>query len=264
MQNQSSAIVLKTENLSIGYLKKKIATSIASNINIELNKGELVALVGANGVGKSTFLKTLTKLQKPLSGSVFISAKNTKLILPSEFAKKVSLVLTEPMANKHLTVYELIALGRQPYLNWIGKLTKIDINAIEQAIEQTNISHIKHKFCYELSDGQLQIVMIARAIAQQTPIIILDEPTVHLDLNHKANILNVLKQLVKTGGKTILFSSHEIDLVTQLCDKLMVMTTNKIDLDTPKNHIKKGSFNTLFSSDLIHFDHATGSFKIIN
>jgi len=262
MENNNQHIVLKTQGLSIGYKSKKRDTIVASNINIELNKGELIGLIGANGIGKSTLLRTLTKVQSSLGGDIFINSKSLSQCNNIELAKALSLVLTEQIVSKNLSVFELVALGRQPYTNWVGNLSESDIKIINHSMHQTNIKDLKHKKCFELSDGQLQKVMIARALAQDTDLIILDEPTTHLDLYHKAYILKLLQKMTKDIKKTIMFSSHEIDLTIQLCDKLIIMTKDKVIIDTPKNHIEQGNFNSLFPKDLIIFDEATNTFKI--
>ncbi len=262
MKTENKHIILRTKDLSIGYTSKKEHIVVASNINIELHKGELVGLVGGNGIGKSTLLRTITNVQNELKGDVFINEKNIKQYPALELAKVMSLVLTEQMAPKNLSVFELVALGRQPYTNWVGNLAENDIPIINKALNQTNISDLKHKKCFELSDGQLQKVMISRALAQDTALIILDEPTTHLDMYHKAYILKLLQKLAKATNKTILFSSHEIDLSIQLCDKLIVMTKEDVVSDTPCNLISKGTFKSLFPKDLISFDEKTGSFRV--
>ncbi|WP_418602973.1 ABC transporter ATP-binding protein [Hwangdonia sp.] len=262
MSVNESHIILKTEDLSIGYASKKEKTIVSSNINIELNKGELVGLIGANGIGKSTLIRTITNVQKHLKGDILINEKHISAYQAVDLAKVMSLVLTEQIASKNLTVFEVIALGRQPYTSWIGNLSENDTIIINKAITQTNIENLKHKKCFELSDGQLQKVMIARALAQDTDLIILDEPTTHLDMYHKAYILKLLQKLAKETGKTILFSSHEIDLAIQLCDKLIVMTKGEVVSDKPCNLILKGTFDTLFPKDLINFDANTGSFRV--
>ncbi|WP_432277876.1 ABC transporter ATP-binding protein [Microcosmobacter mediterraneus] len=254
--------MLKTEHLSIGYYSKKQSSVIASNINIELQKGTLVGLVGANGIGKSTLLRTLTKVQPPLDGDIFINSKSIKNFTNIELAKSLSLVLTESVASKNLSVFELVALGRQPYTNWVGQLTEDDIYSITEALIKTNTEELKDKKCYELSDGQLQKVMIARALAQNTDLIILDEPTTHLDMYHKAYILKLLQKLVKETNKTILFSSHEIDLAIQLCDSMIVMREKDVVSQSPGKLIEQGVFETLFPKDLIGFDNSTGSFRV--
>jgi iron complex transport system ATP-binding protein len=262
MNGKNQHSILKTESLTIGYSSKKTQTVVASNINIELRKGELIGLIGANGIGKSTLLRTLTNVQDALSGNVFIQNKSLTDYKNEDLAKVMSLVLTEQITSKNLSVFELVALGRQPYTNWVGNLSEQDITIINNAIQQTNIEDLQHKKCFELSDGQLQKVMIARALSQDTDIIILDEPTTHLDMYHKAYILKLLQKLAKDTQKTILFSSHEIDLAIQLCNTLIVMTKNEVTSDSPENHIKQGTFNALFPKDLIFFDENSKSFKI--
>lgn len=262
MAIKNQHIVLKTKNLSIGYTSKKEVNQVAGPINIVLQKGQLVGLVGANGIGKSTLLRTLTNVQKPLEGDIYINSKSLFEYESLELAKQLSLVLTEQIASKNLSVFELVALGRQPYTNWVGNLSQIDIDITNRALHQTNIEALKTKKCYELSDGQLQKVMIARALAQDTDLIILDEPTTHLDMYHKAYILKLLQKLTKDTGKTILFSSHEIDLAIQLCDTMIVMTKDNVVSGQPCHLIEIGTFNTLFPEDLIAFDEKSGSFRV--
>ncbi len=262
MNNNKQHSVLKAEHLSIGYQSKKEETVIASNINFELFPGELVGLVGANGIGKSTLLRTLTQLQHPLEGSVFIDESPLKSYSNQLLATKLSLVLTDKSLSKNLTVFELVSLGRQPYTNWIGKLTEKDISIVNKALEQTQALSLVQKKCFELSDGQLQKVLIARALAQDTPLIILDEPTTHLDMYHKAYILKLLQRIAKTANKTILFSSHEINLAIQLCDKMLVMTTENTFYNKPCELIEQGVFQTLFPKDIVEFDTVSGSFVV--
>ncbi|ARV08867.1 ABC transporter ATP-binding protein [Winogradskyella sp. PC-19] len=262
MKENKSNIILKTQNLSIGYKTKKNEIIVASNINFELHKGQLIGLVGANGIGKSTLLRTLIKVQQSLSGTIFLNGKDLKQSTNTELAKQLSIVLTEQLTSKNLSVYELVALGRHPYTNWIGNLSDEDTIKINDAIDLVNISELKDKKCFELSDGQLQKAMITRALAQDTDIIVLDEPTTHLDMYHKAYILKLLQRLAKETGKTILFSSHEIDLAIQLCDTMIVMTDKDIICNQPSSLIENGVFNSLFPKDMIAFDTKTGSFKI--
>jgi iron complex transport system ATP-binding protein len=262
MKKETSHITLKAEQLSIGYKTKKAETIIASNINFELQKGQLIGLVGANGIGKSTLLRTLIKVQPSLSGHISLNDKDLTSTSNLELAKELSIVLTEPLTSKNLSVYELVALGRHPYTNWIGNLSSKDIATINKSLTLVNVLELKDKKCYELSDGQLQKVMIARALAQDTNVIVLDEPTTHLDMYHKAYILKLLQKLTKETGKTILFSSHEIDLGIQLCDSMIVMKDNEVICDQPCNLISAGIFDSLFPEDLIAFDKSTGSFRI--
>ncbi|SDH27212.1 ABC transporter ATP-binding protein [Winogradskyella thalassocola] len=262
MKENKQHTILKAHQLSIGYKTKKAETVIASNINFELQKGQLIGLVGANGIGKSTLLRTLIKVQPELSGSIRLNNKDLKTTTTLELAKQLSIVLTEPLSSKNLSVIELVALGRHPYTNWIGNLTENDTTIIKKALTLVNILELKDKKCYELSDGQLQKVMIARALAQDTDVIVLDEPTSHLDMYHKAYILKLLQKLTKETGKTILFSSHEIDLAIQLCDTMIVMQKDNVVCNQPCHLITEGVFESLFPKDLIVFDDKTGSFRV--
>lgn len=254
--------ILSTSNLSIGYTTKKETIVIAENLNLNLQEGKLIALIGANGIGKSTLLRTLTGIQKPISGSVILNTKNLNDLDSWTIAQQLSVVLTEKLPPSNLTVFELIALGRQPYTNWIGKLTEIDILKINEAIELTQIAHLSDKKHYEISDGQLQNVLVARALAQDTALIILDEPTTHLDLVHKVSLFKLLKKLTKETNKCILFSTHDIDLAIQLSDEMIIMTPENVVQDEPCNLISKGIFDTLFVDENIKFDSEKGRFLI--
>jgi len=258
----SNKNILSTSNLSIGYKTKRATTTIAENLDLNLQEGKLIALIGANGIGKSTLLRTITGIQKPLSGTVLLNEKNIHELDALTLAQNLSVVLTEKLPPSNLTVWELIALGRQPYTNWIGTLTDNDIAKINEAIELTQIGHLITKRHYEISDGQLQIVLIARALAQDTPLIILDEPTTHLDLLHKVVLFKLLKKLTKETEKCILFSTHDIDMAIQLSDEMIIMTPESVIQDQPCNLIMKGSFNTLFEDENIVFDSEKGKFVI--
>ena len=257
-----SNTILSTTNLSIGYTTKADTNTIASNLNLNLQSGKLIALIGANGIGKSTLLRTLTGIQKPLSGTIHLNNKNIDDYASLELAQNLSVVLTEKLPPSNLTVFELIALGRQPYTNWIGKLTDTDIEQVNQAMELTQISHLATKKHFEISDGQLQKVLVARALAQDTPFIILDEPTTHLDLLHKVALFKLLKKLSQETQKCILFSTHDIDMAIQLSDEMIIMTPEKVVQDSPCNFIYKGSFDTIFKDDHIRFDSEKGKFII--
>jgi iron complex transport system ATP-binding protein len=258
----SENIVLKTENLTIGYQSKKAQTIVASNIDIAIEKGKLVTILGKNGIGKSTLLRTISKVQEPLNGSVFINKKNIKNYTNKELSSALSLVLTERLPESQITVFELVALGRQPYTNWIDTLSDLDLEKIHWAIEQTEIQHLKEKFFYELSDGQLQRVLIARALAQDTDIIILDEPTAHLDLHHTIKIFSLLKKLVDETSKTILMSSHEVNLCIQFANEIILFTDDKVHTGTPDQLIKQDAFDDLFPKDIVKFNRKLQQFII--
>ena len=250
---QNCDVLLKTENLTIGYSHKKLAT-ITGGININLKKGQLIALIGENGIGKSTLLRTISGLQKPISGDISIDGKALSEYKSVDLAKKLSLVLTEKLPPGNLTVFELIATGRQPYTNWIGKLSSVDRNKISDAMEMTQTTSFAQKRHYEISDGQMQKVMIARALAQDTPLIILDEPTTHLDIVHKISLLHLLKQLAHEAGKCILYSTHDIELALEVSDKMILMSENSIVQKTPAAIIAEKLLDKLFKSDQISFD----------
>lgn len=249
--------------MSIGYRKKQQKHIIASEINIEVKEGDLVALIGMNGVGKSTLLRTLTGLQSALSGRVFFGGANREEIPPQQLATLISLVLTEQPISRNLQVGELIALGRQPYTNWIGRLTEEDKHQVRTAMKLVEIENLESKKCFELSDGQLQKALIARALAQNTPLLILDEPTSHLDIYHQAQVLQLLRKLSSQTKKGILFASHQINLALQLCDQIILMKPDGIQQGTPEDLIASKAFETMFPSDLIIFDNSTQSFKVI-
>lgn len=258
----SNKTILSTSNLSIGYQSKKDKKTIAENLYLNLKEGQMIALVGGNGIGKSTLLRSITGIQKPLKGIVMLNEKDMQQYDALDLAQNLSLVLTEKLPPSNLTVFELIALGRQPYTNWLGKLSAEDLEKINQAIALTHIEHLLEKKHHEISDGQLQIVLIARALAQDTPLIILDEPTTHLDLFHKVSVFKLLKKLSQETNKCILFSTHDIDLAIQLSDEMIVMTEDSVFQDQPCNLISKGIFNTLFNDSSITFDGEKGKFVI--
>lgn len=252
--------ILIAQNLSIGYTSKKETVTISENLDLNFQSGKLIALIGANGIGKSTLLRTLTGIQKPLKGTVLLNDKKISSYEPLELAQNLSMVLTEKLPPSNLTVFELVALGRQPYTNWLGTLTSEDIDKVNEAIRLTQIEHLIHKKHFEISDGQLQKVLIARALAQDTPLIILDEPTTHLDLLHKFTLLQLLLKLAKETQKCILFSTHDIDLAIQLCDEMIIMTPEKTVQSSPCELIESSIFNQLFDDKSIGFDKEKGKF----
>lgn len=254
--------ILTAEGISIGYPLKRDTNTIADNITITLKEGQLTALVGANGIGKSTLLRTLTGLQKPLTGDVLLYNKNIAAYTAKELAQKLSIVLTEALPPSNLSVYELIALGRQPYTNWLGKLSANDLEKVDEAMKLTQLAHLADKKHYEISDGQLQKVLIARALAQDTPLIVLDEPTTHLDLLHKAALLKLLKKLTAETGKSILYSTHDIDLALQISDEVIVMAKESVIQDSPEKLLSTTIFDTLFNDSDVVFDAAKKGFIV--
>ncbi|MBO0329547.1 ABC transporter ATP-binding protein [[Muricauda] lutisoli] len=250
--------ILSIDRLSIGYGSK----TVANNINFDLEAGMLCGVVGVNGIGKSTLLRTLGGFQPKLSGNILLNEKPLEKYTSSALSKELSVVLTEQPASKNLTVQELIALGRQPYTNWLGTLTKKDKQQIEASLDAFLLDELRHSKCHELSDGQLQRVLVARAMAQDTSLILLDEPTTHLDLYHKVQIFKMLQELAHSKQKTILFTTHEIELAIQLCDRILILDGKDHPFGDPCQLIEQKHFDQLFPSEMVQFDGKTGSFKV--
>jgi len=258
LNTKNPHITITAKGLSIGYAD----LVVASEINFNGLSGELIGIIGVNGIGKSTLLRTLGKMQPALAGSILISGKSLDTLDTRFLASEISIVLTEPIASKNLTVQELIALGRQPYTNWLGTLSRNDKSKIKEAIQMLQLEELRYKKCFQLSDGQLQRVLIARALAQDTSIILLDEPTSHLDLYHKVKILKLLKSITVETNKTVLFTSHEIEMAIQLSNKLLVINETESSFGKPNELIVKGVFDALFPSDTVSFDANTGTFRV--
>ncbi len=246
---------ISTNQLLVGYETNHIEHALFQNLNLSLQTGKLTCFMGPNGIGKSTLIRTLAGLQKPLAGEIqYLPNEENK---ESSLSKQIALVLTDRINMPNLTVYELISFGRYPYLNWSIKLSKEDISIIQKSIEQVHLSHLVNKRLFELSDGQLQLVMIARALAQETPIILLDEPTAHLDLNNRVEIMNLLRQLSRMLNKAILVATHELDLALQTADEIWLAGRDKnIITGLPEDLVLNGVFDEIFKFK--GFDLKTG------
>ena len=256
--------MLQTRDLEIGYLHGKERYTVCRNIEFNISPGQITAIVGVNGIGKSTLLRTLGAVQPKLSGDILVNGQELESYKSRDWAMEVSVVLTEAPASKNLTVQQLISLGRHPYTNWIGTLSRYDIERIREAVSVVGLDDLKNKKCHELSDGQLQKVMIARALAQDTRIILLDEPTTHLDLYHKVQILKLLQHIAHRTKKIVLYTTHEIDLAIQLCDSILILQPKKSAFGSPQELIEAEHFYDLFPEDTIRFDPHSASFKVNN
>ena len=254
--------VLQTKDCCIGYPGKKDII-VAGPLNLQLYIGKLVCLLGPNGSGKSTLLRSIAGLQPILSGNIYINQQNISSLKPATIALDISLVLTDSVRSSNLDAYSLIALGRYPYSGWLRILSDEDKEMVDRAISSTAIESIVHRKIETLSDGELQKVMLARALAQDTPIIILDEPTAHLDLPSKTHLMKLLHSLAKENQKAILVSTHDLDLALQVADEVWLMSPGgNMQTGAPEDLVLNGSFDAVFDQTGEIFDKTTGAFKI--
>ncbi len=237
---------VEINQLAIGYSDSNKDIIVAESINLNLENGELVCLMGPNGIGKSTLLRTLTGLQQQLSGEVYINGIDIQKSQASDRARQVSVVLTERPTAGFMTVKELVALGRYPYTNWQSYHSPEDEHAISQALEQVGLTARQDQPIAELSDGYIQKALIARALTQDTALIVLDEPTVHLDIKNKTEVIQLLRTLSTTAGKTILLSTHDLDLALRYADKLWLFNEKEIITGLPEDLVINGDIVKTF------------------
>ncbi|PKK37172.1 ATP-binding protein [Siphonobacter sp. SORGH_AS_0500] len=255
----SANLLLHTRHLSIGYGNHRVA----GPLSVQLKAGQLVCLLGPNGAGKSTLMRTLSGLQNALEGDVYLGDKRLPHIPPTELAKKLSLVLTERVEAGHLTVGELVALGRTPYTNWLGSLTSADQERVQWALALTGTQSFINRRLPQLSDGERQKVMLARALAQDTDLILLDEPTAHLDLPSRVELMRLLHELARQTRKAILLSTHELDLALQAADELWLLgAKGEFEHGVPEDLVLNGSFERTFAASGFAFDRTTGTFQM--
>ncbi|MDR0547405.1 MAG: ABC transporter ATP-binding protein [Dysgonamonadaceae bacterium] len=250
-------------DLSIGYSTKKNEKIVAKKLTSELFCGELTCLLGSNGVGKSTLLRTLAGFQKPLSGEILLNNQNLSTYTELERAQRISVVLTEKILTPDLSVRELAGRGRLPYTGFWGRLSGEDNRIIDEALQQVGIQNMSERQILELSDGERQKVMIAKALAQQTPVILLDEPTAFLDFPSKVEIMQLLRRLSREMQKIIFLSTHDVDLAIQLAGTLWLMDTNgRIIAGKPQILAQNGYLENFFQSPDVYFNRESNRFKI--
>lgn len=225
--------VLKTKDLLIGYKEK----AILPPINITLDESSLIALIGPNGAGKSTLFKTLTAHIKPLGGSIELFGKDLSSYSPKQKASLIGLVLTERPDDMFLKVYDVVASGRCPYTNFFGKLEKKDKDIIHESLEIVGITNLIDRYFDTLSDGEKQKVMIAKTIAQNTPVIFMDEPTAFIDYPSKIELFSLMRMLAKERNKTIIFSSHDLELLLRYTDDIWIISKGKKLISGKKNEL---------------------------
>lgn len=225
---KTSCIVLK--NATLGYKKSNADIPVLKNIDLNFYAGDFIGIVGLNGVGKSTLLKSLCGLLPVLGGELLIDERKIGDLLLKDLAKKIAIVLTEKIGGFNLTAYDAVAAGQMPYTNSFNRLAKEHLEIIDAAIKTCGISAHQHKLLNELSDGLFQKTIIAKALAQQTPIMLLDEPSAFLDYASKHDLFLLLKKLSTEENKCILVSSHDLDILLKYCSKLLIFSNNSIEL----------------------------------
>lgn len=258
---------IEIRNLSIGYnAQSKKAKIVASRLNGLLNEGNLTCLLGANGVGKSTLLKTLSGFLPKLEGNIFIDNKDISEYGDKELARLIGVVLTAKPEIQNMTAREMVALGRSPYTGFWGTLGTEDNRIVDEALEMVGITALAHRMIDTLSDGERQKVMIAKALAQQTPVIYLDEPTAFLDFPSKVEMMRLLKSLARATGKIIFLSTHDVSMALQLADDVWLMERNKdertLTIGTPHSLADEGILQRFIEGDGIHFDSTTLTINI--
>ena len=255
----------KLQGLTTGYHTRKGDRVVTRQITASLQAGEFTCLLGPNGAGKSTLLRTLAAFQPPLYGDIILNGQPLHLYTPKELAKHIGVVLTERPNIKGMRVREMIALGRSPYTDFWGRLEPEDEAAINEAILQVGIQDLQQRMVHTLSDGERQKVMIAKALAQQTPIIFLDEPTAFLDFPSKAETMLLLRRLAHEMQKTIFLSTHDVELALQTADRLWLMQREgdeQLVIGTPQALAEAGALQHFFSGPGITFNAAELRFHI--
>jgi iron complex transport system ATP-binding protein len=244
-----------TNNLHVGYENAKKQTQfVLENVNVALQPNKLTVLLGLNGVGKSTLLRVLSGLQTHYQGEVMLNNVNLRQYSLLEKARQISVVLTEKLQNNQLTVAEIVSLGRTPYTNWAGALTTKDKEIINQCLQITHTDNLANRYLHTLSDGQLQKALIARALAQESNLLLLDEPTAHLDLCNKAEIWHLLQIITHEQQKTVLLTSHDIDFALQLADIIWLIHQKKVYSFTPQELLANKMLENVFQSKYFSFD----------
>lgn len=263
----TAPILLQATDLLAGYRSGPQKRAVITGpLSVDVRAGRVICLLGPNGSGKSTLLRTLAGLQPALGGSIDIAPGDSKTsrgkLTPGQIARKISLVLTDKVRNTQLTVESLVALGRYPYSGWLGILSPADKEIVARAIGMAGIGAYRERKVFTLSDGESQKVMLARALAQDTPILMLDEPTAHLDLPSRIQLMRLLHELARNTGKGILVSTHELDLALQVADEVWLLEKGSLHKGAPEDLVLNGTFEMAFDKEGIHFDKTTGSFPI--
>ncbi len=255
--------IVKLKQLTTGYKGKKGTKTVSQDLDLSVRQGEFVALLGTNGCGKSTLLRTIAGLQESLGGQVLINGTDTNSLDSKAKARLLSLVLTDKVLTNYFIVEDIVSIGRYPHIGALGILSETDKAIVSESLKQCNLEHYRHRAYSDLSDGEKQRVMLARALAQDTPLMMLDEPTAHLDLPSRVALMKMLRELAKQTQKAVLLSTHELDLALQWCDTIWLMTADgAVKLGAPEDLVLNESFSEVFNSELFHFDVGSGLFKL--
>lgn len=254
-------IVLQAEDLSIGYRPwRKPVSLVAEQLNLRLQAGQLTCLLGPNGAGKSTLMRTLAGMQPPIHGRILLDGRLLPDLPPSQLAQMVSVVLTEPVEVGMLSAYALVALGRYPYTDWHGRLNAADETIVQHALQAVGATALAARPVSQLSDGERQKVMIARALAQEPQLMLLDEPTAFLDLPRRVEIMQILRQLAHQQGRAVLLSTHDLELALRHADVLWLLADGRLHVGAPEDLVLNGLFAQVFAASGVQFDPLTGSF----
>jgi len=253
--------ILSLNKAAVGFSGRSGKRTLLENLNLQLKAGELTGLIGRNGAGKSTLLRCIVRLQKLMHGSVLIKDQNIQEIHPNDFAQLLAYVSSGLEYSETMTIIEMVSLGRFPYTNWIGKLLPEDKTLIDEALVQVGIVHLAHRKLTEVSDGERQKAMIARTLAQNTDIIVLDEPTAFLDLPSKYDIISLLYELTRKG-KTVIYSTHDLNIALRFSDKIWLIDNSAIHDGSPEDLILDKTIAGIFESDKILLNQTTGDFEL--
>jgi iron complex transport system ATP-binding protein len=258
-------LILQGKEVAVGYHKGKDIHWVARDLSFSMRTGQLVCLLGPNGVGKSTLIKAIMGQKLPVAGEILFQGEPIQQLGAQRMARKVSVVLTDRISPGNLDVRQLVGLGRIPFTNWLGNLSEEDEKAIDQAIAATNIGYLKEKKVAELSDGQLQKVMIARALAQDGELMVLDEPTAHLDLINRMEIMQLLRDIAHSRNKAILVVTHDLDIAVETADAFWLMPCGgRMVNGTPEDMILSGDINQLLPDEKFYFNPSTGKIQSSN
>jgi iron complex transport system ATP-binding protein len=256
--------VLQLNELSVGYsVGRKDERIVASGINLPLFSGEMVCLLGPNGAGKSTLLRTVAGMQNPVRGQVLLNGTNLHALSKPQLARQLSVVLTERVTVGLLTGYEVIALGRAPHTGWSGTLSKRDHVIIQESIDAVGAAPLARRYVSELSDGERQRIMLARALAQEPQIMVLDEITAFLDLPRRVEIMRILSMLAHERQRAILLSTHDLELALSTSDRIWLLGHGgTISAGAPEDLVLEGAFGAVFAGQGVRFDEEAGSFTV--